>query len=381
MKDNLEIDHQKDVTQVYEGDVLASSGLLGNNYRTLLMWDRSVFQLIYRDFIAYYALHIGLTLLYEYALNEEQQGHFDQVSIFFRGGFSDLNAFMVDAIVMIAGFLLSMAISRYISVNYALPGVQRVLIVYTYGLKTSAEFAGKNRWIKKYANLILLKWALTFRMVSHPFRAKYPTIASLQAIQMHGAPLLNDYERKMLEDYERRDQATGLLVYRWCLTLLRQTMLHKGFLSAADASKAIEALHVYKKACGYVMKFVSRNIPLAVTQIVLIAAYNFSILCLLGRPFNSSDQVVRNLYGYFPFWSSAVLFMFFSWLKVAMAIANPFGKDRQDIDCIAIFNDHMKCINDHVFYANSQIDQLMFMKMSGCGIPIQSTNDEKEAAL
>lgn len=381
MEENTRDKQLTNVVRVYEGDVLPSAGSIGNNYRTLFIWDRSVFQLVYKDFIAYYVLHIGLTLLYEYALSKEQQGNFDQVSFFFRGGFPDLNAFMVDAIVMITGFLLSMAIGRYFSVNYALPGVQRVLIVYIYGLKTSVNFAGKSRWIEKYANLILLKWALTFRMVSRPFRVKYPTIASLQAIQMNGAPLLNDYERQMLEDCERRNQATGLLVYRWCLTLLRQTMFQKGFLDAATASKSIEALHVYKKACGYVMKFVSRNIPLAVTQIVLITAYNFGILCLLGRPFNSSDRIVRGLYGYFPFWSSAILFMFFSWLKVAMVIANPFGKDRQDIDCIAMFNDHIKCISDHVFYANNQIDQLTFMEMSECEMSVQRNNRSGEAEL
>ena len=382
MGENASDDQQPNVTKVYEGDVLPSAGSLGDNYRTLLVWDRSIFQLIYKDFIAYYTLHISLTLLYEHALSEEQQEHFDQVSLFFRGGFPDLNAFMVDAIVMITGFLLSMAVSRYFSVNYAVPGVQRALVVYIYGLKTSVEFAGKSRWIEKYANLILLKWALTFRMISHPFRAKYPTIASLQTIEMHGAPLLNDYERQMLEDCERRNQPAGLLVYRWCLTLLRQTMLQKGFLDAGDASKAIEALHVYKKACGYVMKFISRNIPLAATQIVLITAYNFGILCLLGRPFNSHDPIVRGFYGYFPFWSSSILFMFFSWLKVAVAIANPFGEDSQNIDCIAMFNDHVKCITDHVFYANSQVDQAMFMEMSGCGMPsIQSITELKEIKL
>ena len=359
---------ETDNDETREGDMLAQGRTLGNNYRSVFVWDKSAFKLIYRDVLGYYTVHVSLTLIYNFLLNEKQQNEFDQVSTFFRGGFPDLNGFMVDAICMISGFFLSMAVSRYFSVNYAMPGCQKVLVSYMYGLKSACQLEARALWIQKYSNMILLMWALTFRTLSLPFRRKYPTMASLQAIQINDNPLMNDYERKILENCERLGpHAAGLQTYRWCLTLLQQTSFQQGFLNPGEYANAFEALHLYKKACGYVMKFVTKNIPLAAAQAVLITIYVYGMVNLLGRPFNSPDVMVSSLYGYFPYWGSTIFFLFFSWVKVALVIAHPFGSDHQDIDCVAIFQDHMQCISDHVTYFNSELEQVTFMQQSGCG--------------
>ena len=372
------LDEPNHVTNSQAGDVLPDAGLMGGNYKTLLMWNRSVFQLVYKEVCIYYLLHVSLTLIYEFALAKEQQKSFDGMSEFFRSGNIDSNGLLVDAICMISGFLLTMSVSRYFNINFAMPGVQRVLVAYIYGLKSADEFDGKSQWIEKYSSLILLMWALTFRTLSYPFRRKYPTIASLQAIKIYGNPLMNDHERQILEDCERQDhQAAGIQVFMWSLTLLRQTYYQKGFLNSGDASKAIEALHVYKKACGNVMKFVSKNIPLSATQAVLAVVYAYGICHLLGRPFNSEQCIVRGLYGYFPFWATTIYFLFFTWLKVALVVANPFGKDDQDIDCVSVFQGHMQCIIDHVTYVNNEDEQIQFMKMSGCGKRIETVEDSR----
>jgi len=356
-----------------QGDIVPDAGLIGGNYKTLLTWNRSVFQLVYKEVFIFYLLHVSLTLMYEFALTREQQKSVEGVSKFFRSGNIDSNGLLVDAICMISGFLLTMAVSRYLNINFAMPGVQRVLVTYIYGLKSADEFDGKTHYIEKYASLILLKWALTFRTLSHPFRRKYPTISSLQTIKLHGIPLINDHERQILEDCERKDnQAPGIQVFIWSLTLLRRTHSQKGFLNSGDASKAIEALHVYKKSCGNVMKFVSKNIPLSATQAVLVVVYAYGVCHLLGRPFDSEERIVRGLYGFFPFWATTIYFLFFTWLKVALVVANPFGKDDQDIDCISVFQGHMQCIIDHVTYVNYEDEQIQFMKMSGCGKRIET---------
>ena len=355
-----------------EIDIKPDAGVLGGNYRTLMIWNRGVFQLVYKDAILYYTIHVSLTILYEYALSDKQQELFNGVTLFFRSGNVDSNGILVDAICMISGFLLTMSVSRYFNINFALPGVQRVLVAYLYGLKSADQFPVKSQCVKKYSSLILLMWALTLRRLSHPFRRKYPTIASLQAIEIYGSPLMNDYERQVLEECERQDQqAGGVQVFIWALTLIRQTYLQKGFLNQGDAGKAIEALHVYKKSCGNVFKFVDKNIPLSGTQAVIVVAYCYGICHLLGRPFDSDEHVVRILYGYFPFWAGTIFFLFFTWLKVALVVANPFGKDQQDIDCVALFQGHMQCVSDHVNYVNNPAEQMQFMIMSGCGKPIK----------
>ena len=372
------LDEPDKATHPDKGDILPDAGVNGGNYNTLLMWNRSVFQLIYKEVIIFYLLHIGLTLIYEYALTMEQQKNVDGMSEFFRSGNIDSNGLLVDAICMISGFLLTMSVSRYLNVNFAIPGVQRVLVAYIYKLKSADEFEGKSQWIEKYSSLVLLMWALTFRTLSHPFRRKYPTIASLQAIKIHDSPIINDNQRKILEDCERQDhQAAGIQAFIWSLTLLRQTYYQKGFLNSGDCSKAIEALHVYKKACGNVMKFVSKNIPLSATQAVLVVVYAYGICHLLGRPFNAEPRIVRGLYGYFPFWATTIYFLFFTWLKVSLVVANPFGKDDQDIDCLSLFQGHMQCMIDHVTYVNNEEDQIQFMKMSGCGKRIETVEDSR----
>ena len=376
VKATVEAEESSAKIKTQYGDLLQDGAPLGSNYKTLIAWPRSALKLIYKDIIIYYILHISITLVYDFALTKEQQRYCDAVSIFFRSGFPDLNGLAVDAMVMVSGFLFTMSVSRYFNVNFAMPGVQRVLIVYMYGLKSVEEFQGRNKWIEKYSKLILLKWALTFRTLSVPFRRKYPTIASLQSIEMYGSPLLNDYELRVLEDCERHGyQAAGLQVFRWSLTLVQQTMLQRGFLNAGDASKAIDALHLYKKSCGNVIKFVVRNIPLAATQAVICTSYAYVILNLLGRPFNLEDRVTRSLYGYFPFWSSAIMFMFFTWMRTALLVANPFGDEEQDIDCLATFYSHIRCVIKHVSYIDSESDLQRFINMAGFGKSSANKNE------
>jgi len=353
-------------TETQYGDLLQDGSLLGCNYKTLTVWPRSALKLIYKDIIIYYVLHISITVIYDFALTKEQQQYCDAISIFFRSGFPDLNGLAVDAMVMVSGFLFTMSVSRYFNVNFAMPGVQRVLIIYIYGLKSTEEFQDRSKWIKKYSKLILLKWALTFRTISVPFRRKYPTIASLQSIEIFGSPLLNDYERQILEECEHQGhQGAGLQVFRWCLTLVRQTMLQRGFLNAGDASKALDALHLYKKSCGNVIKFVVRNIPLAATQAVICTSYAYAILNLLGRPFNLEDRVTNGLYGYFPFWSSAIMFMFFTWMRTALLAANPFGDEEQDVDCVSIFHGHIRCVIKHVSSVDNDSDLKNDVNLAG----------------
>ena len=361
-----EVEENSAKSETQTGDLLQDGDPLGTNYRTLAIWPRSALKLIYKDIIIYYILHITITMVYDFVLTKEQQRYLDAVSIFFRSGFPDLNGLAVDAVVMVSGFLFTMSVSRYFNVNFAMPGIQRVLIIYIYGLKSAEEFQGRSKWIKKYSKLILLKWALTFRTLSVPFRRKYPTIASLQSIEIFDSPLLNNYERGILEDCDRHSyQAAGLQVFRWSLTLVRQTMLQRGFLNAGDASKAIDALHLYKKSCGNIIKFVVRNIPLAATQTVICTSYAYAILNLLGRPFNAENRVSSGLYGYFPFWSSAIMFMFFTWMRTALLAANPFGDEEQDIDCIALFDSHIRCVVKHVSYVDNETNLRNFINLAG----------------
>ena len=367
-----EVKEAKD--QTHHGDLLQDAAPMTSTYRTLFMWPRSALRLIYKDVIAYYVAHVTLTLVYDFALNEKQREKMDGVSMFFRSGFPDMNGLAVDAVVMVSGFLFTMSVSRYFNVNFAMPGVQRVLICYIYGLKPADQFPDRRQWIEKYSKMILLMWALTFRTLSKPFRRKYPTLASLQSIHIYGTPLINDYERKALENCERQSyQAAGLQVFRWALTLLRQTMFHDGFLSSGESSKAIDALQHYKKTCGNVIKFIVRNIPLAASQSVIVTSYAYAILALLGRPFNHEDRVTSGFYGYFPLWSSAIMLMFFTWMRTALVVANPFGDDEYDIDCITVFDRHVQCVTKHVNYVNNDMDRDHFMHRSGCTIPDENT--------
>ncbi|CAJ0922150.1 unnamed protein product, partial [Mesorhabditis belari] len=76
------------------------------------------------------------------------------------------------------------------------------------------------------------------------------------------------------------------------------------------------------------------SIPVLYPQVVFAATYIYFILALFARQFIiPQDQLSGEVDLHFPIISSVTFIIYVGWMKVAMALLNPFGEDDDDFDC------------------------------------------------
>lgn len=81
---------------------------------------------------------------------------------------------------------------------------------------------------------------------------------------------LLDHERVLLENKEAkgRKKILPLFVIDWLLLLIKKTNKDARFMSGSDFSKNMDLILAFKKSCGNIIKFASKNIPIALIQVL-----------------------------------------------------------------------------------------------------------------
>lgn len=292
---------------------------------------RSLFNLMWKQILVYYFLHISLTLIYDYGLTSTWQAKVDEFSSYISKFPSGL------PLSLLLGFFLNTALPRLLSTVRELPGTNRPIVVFMASLKPDLE-DGQQR-VNKYARLLVLLWLMSFRMVCVPLYRKYPTLRSIQ-----DAGFLKDGERQALEQFIRLNGITKapLLITDWLTGLVRDTAAKGCFLQTSDLNRIIDLVQTEKKSMKNVMKTYSKNIPVALTQAVTIVIYLYGFESLMGRQFSEKNPWIAFLNGYFPILNVMPFFLYFVWLKVGKMAANPFGEDYDDIDLVNLFDEQIQ---------------------------------------
>lgn len=262
-----------------------------------------------------------------------------------------------------------------------MPGTNRAITLFVVSLKD--DVADGRARVDVYIRYVLLMWLLTFRIVCQPLRRRYPNLMAIQ-----NAGLLCENERLLLEKHKGQTGGTSrtcsLVVYDWLNALLRDTAQKGYFFVANDFGRNIDAIQALKKGGGTVIKFATKNIPVALIQAVTIAIYCYGLVTILSHqiaekhyltsvmsgyfplPYGTNDHKVQKLFCCFniiPFIIAALPFFFYyAWLKVGRIATDPFGNDEDDINMLNVFEGH---INGAVRLRNSY----------GIKIPTSTTED------
>lgn len=83
--------------------------------------------------------------------------------------------------------------------------------------------------------------------------------------------LLLQHERLCLEREQLRnngDHNLPLVVLDWNLAILKRCNRNGYFNIPADCNRQVDALMTFKKACSSTLKFSSKNIPVALIQVI-----------------------------------------------------------------------------------------------------------------
>ena len=179
----------------------------------------------------------------------------------------------------------------------SMPGTNRAITLFVVSLKDDA--ADGCARVDLYIRYVLLLWLLTFRIVCQPLRKRYPNLMAIQ-----NAGFLSEQERIILEMHKKQPGGTSktcpLVVYDWLNALLRDTCQKGYFLVANDFGRNIDAIQALKKGGGSIIKFATKNIPVALIQAVTIAIYCYGLVSILSHQIAEKHYLTSVMSGYIP---------------------------------------------------------------------------------
>lgn len=316
---------------VHTEGVAATATTFGESFRGIFQWERSFFKLVWKQAAIYYIIYVSVTLIYTFLLDSASRASFDAVASYFARYTSSL------PVVLLLGFFTSTALNRWFSIMQSIPGTNRPIALYVVSLKDDVP-DGHAR-VDRYARYVLLLWLLTFRIVCESLRRRYPSLAEIQK-----AGFLRDHERQLLEKHIEQPggkKTVSLVVYDWLNALLRDTCQKGYFMVPNDFGRNIDAVQTLKKGGGNIIKFATKNIPVALIQAVTIAIYCYGLVSIMGHQVAEKHYLTSVMSGYFPLPYALPFFFYYAWLKVGRIATNPFGDDEDDINVLSIFNGHI----------------------------------------
>ena len=101
----------------------------------------------------------------------------------------------------------------------------------------------------------------------------------------------------------------------------------------------MDAIQALKKSGGNIIKFASKNIPVALIQAVTITIYVYGIVSIIGHQVLEKNNLsISMINAFFPLPYAVPYFLYYAWLKVGRIATDPFGDDADDIDVIKLLN-------------------------------------------
>ncbi|KAK4016896.1 bestrophin-3 isoform X1 [Daphnia magna] len=306
----------------------------GESFKILFRWKHSVYRLLWEPFLIYVISYISLSLLYDYVLSANARVDFEAIAAYCSKYTSSL------PIVLLLGFFTSTSMQRWFSVFNTMPGTAKVIAIFVLALKENA--ADGAQMIQQYSRWILLSWTFTFRLICQPLKKLYPDLQSLQ-----NAGLMLEHERIHLEQVQSKhssesDHYLSLAVLDWNLAMLKRCSRQGLFTIPADCNRQVDALMAFKKSCCNTLKFSSKNIPVALIQVVTITVYSIGVASLMARQLADKNPATSFITGYFPMLNTFQYFLYLSWLRFGAMASNPFGEDDDDIDITKLLQSHIE---------------------------------------
>uniref|UniRef100_A0ACB8EJ82 Bestrophin-2 n=1 Tax=Sphaerodactylus townsendi TaxID=933632 RepID=A0ACB8EJ82_9SAUR len=266
----------------------------GGFYKLLLLWRGSIYKLLYKEFLVFFVLYVGLSITYRFVLNEDQKRSFEKLVIY-----CDNYANLIP-VSFVLGFYVTLVVNRWWSQYTCMPMPDPLMCVIC-GTVHGTDERGRlyRRTLMRYSSLSAV---LILRSVSTAVFKRFPTIDHVVE-----AGFMTREERKKFENLNSSYNKYWIPCV-WFMNLAAQAR-KEGRIRDNSALKLL-------------------------MEVVTIAVYSFFVACLIGRQFLDPTQGYRghDLDLLVPVFTLLQFFFYVGWLKVAEQLINPFGEDDDDFE-------------------------------------------------
>ncbi|XP_071527077.1 bestrophin-3-like [Panulirus ornatus] len=310
------------MTQEYTSTIGSSSWCL--LVRLLLRWRGSVYKVLWGDLLVYSILYTSISCLYRFYLDDPHRKIFEEFVM-------QISRYRNQVPVsFMLGFYVWLAVSRWWNICLALPdNTSTAMLLATYIPGTDSRAFEIRSRVVRYINLT---YAMVFARISPSVSKRFPDTQSFVYENF-----VTEMERQVLEEAKQYGQHCATWVpMTWCSHLV-QVARDEGFLETDGGKKAlVREINSLRRQCEKFLDSFQFNIPLTCTQVVTIVVYTYFLVSLVSEQFldeslhypnHEVDMVV-------PIFALLELIFYLGWLKVAVALLNPFSSDDHSLDLL-----------------------------------------------
>ncbi|XP_073761999.1 bestrophin-2a isoform X1 [Danio rerio] len=288
--------------------------------KLLLAWKGSIYKVLYKEFLAFFAMYTAISITYRFFLVDGQKRYFEKLSIY-----CDNYASLIP-MSFVLGFYVTLVVNRWWSQYTSIPLPDRVMCVLSGGVQGSDE-RGRllRRTLMRYSSLSAL---LILRSVSTAVFKRFPTIDHVVE-----AGFMTREERKKFESLHSPYNKYWIPCV-WFTNLAAAARCEGRIKDDNTYKLLLEELNNFRGKCSMLFHYDMISVPLVYTQVVTLAVYSFFLVCLIGRQFLDPGQGYpgHDLDLYVPIFTLLQFFFYAGWLKVAEQLINPFGEDDDDFE-------------------------------------------------
>ncbi|XP_035494456.2 bestrophin-2 [Scophthalmus maximus] len=288
--------------------------------KLLLVWKGSIYKVLYKEFLAFFAMYTAISLTYRFFLYDDQKRYFEKLAIYCNHYASLI------PMSFVLGFYVTLVVNRWWSQYTSIPLPDRLMCVLSGGLQGSDE-RGRllRRTMMRYASLSAL---LILRSVSTAVFKRFPTMDHVVE-----AGFMTREERKKFEGLHSPYNKYWIPCV-WFTNLAAVARCEGRIKDDHTLKLLLEELNAFRGKCSMLFHYDMISVPLVYTQVVTLAVYSFFLVCLIGRQFLDPSQGYpgHDLDLYVPIFTLLQFFFYAGWLKVAEQLINPFGEDDDDFE-------------------------------------------------
>uniref|UniRef100_A0AAY5EDS9 Bestrophin homolog n=1 Tax=Electrophorus electricus TaxID=8005 RepID=A0AAY5EDS9_ELEEL len=288
--------------------------------KLLLAWKGSIYKVLYKEFLAFFAMYTAISITYRFCLLEEQKRYFERLSIYCNHYASLI------PMSFVLGFYVTLIVTRWWDQYTSIPLPDTIMCTLSGGLQ-GADERGRllRRTLMRYASLSAI---LILRSVSTAVFKRFPTMDHVVE-----AGFMTREERKKFEGLHSPYNKYWIPCV-WFTNLAAEARLEGRIKDDNTYKLLLEELNDFRGKCSLLFHYDMISVPLVYTQVVTLAVYSFFLVCLIGRQFLDPGQGYpgHDLDLYVPVFTLLQFFFYAGWLKVAEQLINPFGEDDDDFE-------------------------------------------------
>ncbi|XP_007543881.1 bestrophin-2 isoform X1 [Poecilia formosa] len=288
--------------------------------KLLLAWKGSIYKVLYKEFLAFFAMYTATSVTYRFFLDDDQKRYFEKLAIYCNHYASLI------PMSFVLGFYVTLVVNRWWNQYTSIPLPDRLMCVLSGGLQGNDE-RGRllRRTMMRYASLSAL---LILRSVSTAVFKRFPTMDHVVE-----AGFMTREERKKFEGLHSPYNKYWIPCV-WFTNLAAVARCEGRIKDDHTLKLLLQELNAFRGKCSMLFHYDMISVPLVYTQVVTLAVYSFFLVCLIGRQFLDPGQGYpgHDLDLYVPIFTLLQFFFYAGWLKVAEQLINPFGEDDDDFE-------------------------------------------------